>query len=498
MAEKYKNYINGEWVDAKSGDTFESRMPANWDKVLGIFPKSGKEDTEEAIKAAKAAFKSWSKMPVAKRGEILGRVGDLMLKHKEELAKLMTEEMGKIISEARGDVQEGIDTAYYAFGEGRRFFGKTTPSELTNKIAITFLRPIGVAGLICPWNFPIAIPTWKMFPALLSGNTVVIKPASDTPLMVTKLFEIMIEAGMPKGVINLVHGPGSAVGNALLEHKDIGVISFTGSSAVGKHIASVAGKNLKKVSLELGGKNGQIVMDDANLELAVEGALFGAFGTAGQRCTATSRIIVHEKVHDKFVEMLKDRAEKMKIGMPWEEDTEVGPVINEAALNKIHSYIEIGKSEGATLVTGGERYTEGECAKGWFYRPTIFTNVKPGSRLEQEEIFGPVLSIIKVKSYEEAIEVINDTEYGLSSSIYTQDINRGLKAVEEIEAGITYVNGPTIGAECHLPFGGVKNTGNGHREGGWTVYEIYTEQKTVYIDYSGKLQKAQIDTAIEK
>lgn len=498
MAEHIKNYINGQWVDAKSKDTFETRMPAKWDEVLAIVPKSGKEDVDDAVKAAKDAFKKWSKTPVAKRGELLGRVGDIMVKRKEELAQTMTREMGKIISEARGDVQEGIDTAYYAFGEGRRFFGRTSPSELTNKVNITFLRPIGVAGLICPWNFPIAIPTWKMFPALLSGNTLVIKPASDTPLMVHKLFEIMIEAGIPEGVINVVHGPGSAVGNALLEHPDVGVISFTGSSAVGKHIASTAGQSLKKVSLELGGKNGQIVMDDADLELAVEGALFGAFGTAGQRCTATSRIIIHEAVHDKFVSMLKDRAEKLKIGMPWDENTDVGPVINEAALNKIHSYTEIGKNEGAEMITGGERYREGECGGGWFYRPTIFINVKPGSRLEQEEIFGPVLSVIKVKSFEEAIEVINDIQYGLSSSIYTRDINKGMKAVEDIDAGITYINGPTIGAECHMPFGGVKATGNGHREGGWTVYEIYTEQKTVYIDYSGHLQKAQIDTSIEK
>lgn len=498
MTENIKNFINGQWVDSKSGETFETRMPAQWDTVLANVAKSGHEDVDEAVKAAKHAFKKWSKVPAAKRGEILGRVGDIMVKRKEELAQLMTKEMGKIISEARGDVQEGIDTAYYAFGEGRRFFGKTSPSELTNKVNITFLRPVGVAGLICPWNFPIAIPTWKMFPALLSGNTIVIKPASDTPLMVAKLFEIMIEAGVPEGVINMVNGPGSSVGNALLEHKDVGVISFTGSSAVGKHIASVAGKSLKKVSLELGGKNGQIVMDDADLELAVEGALFGAFGTAGQRCTATSRIIIHEDIHDRFVERLVERAQKLKIGKPWEDDTDVGPVINEGALNKIHSYIDIGKEEGAKLETGGEKYTEGDCSDGWFYRPTVFTNVKPMSRLEQEEIFGPVLSIIKVSSFEEAIEVINDIEYGLSSSIYTRDINKGLKAVEDIEAGITYINGPTIGAECHMPFGGVKATGNGHREGGWTVYEIYTEQKTVYIDYSGKLQKAQIDTSVEK
>ncbi len=498
MAETIKNFINGKWVDAKSGDTFETRMPAKWNEVLAVVAKSDKEDVDEAVKAAKKAFKKWKKVPVAKRGELLGKVGDIMVERKEELAQLMAKEMGKIISESRGDVQEGIDTAYYAFGEGRRFFGKTSPSELPNKINMTFLRPIGVAGMICPWNFPVAIPTWKMFPALLSGNTLVIKPASDTPLMVAKLFDIMIEAGIPDGVINLVNGPGSAVGNAILENPDIGVISFTGSSEVGKHIASVAGQSLKKVSLELGGKNAQIVMDDADIDLAVDGALFGAFGTAGQRCTATSRIIIHEAVHDEFVEKLKNRAEKMKIGMPWNEDTDLGPVINESALKKIHSYTEIGKKEGATLITGGEQYKEGECAGGWFYRPTIFTNVKPFSRLEQEEIFGPVLSIIKVKSFDEAIEVINDVQYGLSSCIYTKNINNAMHAVEDIDSGITYINGPTIGAECHMPFGGVKSTGNGHREGGWTVYEIYTEQKTVYIDYSGKLQKAQIDTSIEK
>ncbi len=498
MTETIKNFINGKWVDAKSSETFETRIPAKWNEVLGVVAKSGKEDVDEAVKVAKKAFKKWSKVPVAKRGELLGKVGDIMVRRKEELAQLMAKEMGKIISESRGDVQEGIDTAYYAFGEGRRFFGRTSPSELPNKVNMTFLRPIGVAGMICPWNFPVAIPTWKMFPALLSGNTLVIKPASDTPLMVAKLFEIMIEAGIPDGVINLVNGPGSAVGNAILENPDIGVISFTGSSEVGKHIASVAGQSLKKVSLELGGKNAQIVMDDADIDLAVDGALFGAFGTAGQRCTATSRIIIHENVHDEFVEKLKNRAEKMKIGMPWKEETDLGPVINESALKKIHSYTEIGKKEGATLITGGEQYKEGECADGWFYKPTIFTNVKPFSRLEQEEIFGPVLSIIKVKSFDEAIEVINDVQYGLSSCIYTKNINNAMHAVEDIDSGITYINGPTIGAECHMPFGGVKATGNGHREGGWTVYEIYTEQKTVYIDYSGKLQKAQIDTSIEK
>jgi aldehyde dehydrogenase (NAD+) len=498
MAEKFKNYIGGKWVDAKSGKTFESRMPADWSKIVGLFPKSNKDDVDEAVNAAKKAFKEWKRMPVAKRGALLGKVGDIMVKRKEEIALLMTQEMGKIMKEARGDTQEGIDTAYYAFGEGRRFFGKTSPSELQNKVAITFLCPIGVAGLISPWNFPIAIPTWKMFPALLSGNTVVLKPSSDTPALASKLVEIIIEAGFPAGVVNLVHGPGSTVGNAILDNKDIGVVSFTGSSEVGRHIASVCGKTLKRVSLELGGKNAQIVLDDADIDLSVEGVLFGAFGTAGQRCTATSRLILQEGIHDKLVEKLVKRAESMKIGKPWDEASDVGPVINESSLKKILGYVDIGKNEGAKLMCGGYRYTEGDCKNGWFVKPTVFTGVKPGMRIEQEEIFGPVLSVIKVKSFEEAIDVLNGVEYGLSSSIYTKDLNLAFKAVEEIDTGITYVNGPTIGAECHMPFGGTKNTGNGHREGGWTAYEIFTEQKTVYIDYSGKLQKAQIDVTIEK
>lgn len=498
MAVQYKNYINGKWVDAVSKETFESRMPADWNKVVGVFPKSGKEDVEIAVKAAKEAFKTWKKVPAAKRGELLGKVGDLMTKRKEEIAKLMTEEMGKVIKEARGDVQEGIDTAYYAFGEGRRFFGKTSPSELQNKVAITFLRPIGVAGLISPWNFPIAIPTWKMFPALLSGNTTVLKPSSDTPALATILVEIMAEAGFPAGVVNLVHGPGSAVGNAILDSKDIGVVSFTGSSEVGRHIASVCGKTLKRVSLELGGKNAQIVLDDADIDLAVEGVLFGAFGTAGQRCTATSRLILQEGIHDELLAKLAKRAEGMKIGKPWDESTDLGPVINESSMKKILEYVEIGKKEGAKLVTGGERCTDGECKDGWFVKPTIFADVKSGMRIEQEEIFGPVLSVVKVKKFEEALAVLNNCEYGLSSSIYTKDVNKAFTAVDEIDTGITYVNGPTIGAECHMPFGGTKNTGNGHREGGWTVYEIFTEQKTVYIDYSGKLQKAQIDVSVNK
>jgi aldehyde dehydrogenase (NAD+) len=498
MAEDYKNLIGGKWCDSESKRTFENRNPANWDEMVGVFPKSTAKDMEKAVASAKKALKTWKNVPVPKRGEILGRCGDIMVERKEELAKLETREMGKVIKETRGDVQEGIDTAYYAFGEGRRFFGITTPSELTEKICYTVRKPIGIAGLITPWNFPMAIPCWKVIPALLSGNTAVIKPASDTPATATKLVEILMEAGIPEGVINIVHGAGREVGEALLAHPDVGVISFTGSSEVGSRIAEVSGKTLKRVSLELGGKNAQIVMSDADLELAIDGVLWGAFGTTGQRCTATSRLILDGKIYDTFIEMLAERAKKIKIGNGLDELIEMGPVINSGQREIIHNYVQIGKKEGAKLVVGGEFYEEGECSKGWFYKPTIFADVKAGMRIEQEEIFGPVLSVIKFNTFEEAITIMNDTIYGLSSSIYTKDVNIAMKAAEEIEAGITYINGPTIGAECHLPFGGVKNTGNGHREGGLAVYEIFTETKTIYVDYSGKLQKAQIDTTVEK
>lgn len=498
MTEVYKNFIGGKWVESESKRTLENRNPANWDEIVGIFPKSTAKDVENAVDIAKKAFESWKRVPVPKRGEILGRCGDIMVERKEELAKLETREMGKVIKETRGDVQEGIDTAYYAFGEGRRLFGITTPSELPDKICYTVRKPIGVAGLITPWNFPMAIPCWKVIPALLSGNSVVIKPASATPATATKLVEILNEAGIPEGVVNIVHGTGREVGEALLAHPDIGVISFTGSSEVGSRIAEVSGKMLKRVSLELGGKNAQIVMQDADLDLALEGVLWGAFGTTGQRCTATSRLILNEKIYDKFIEMIKERAKKIKIGNGLEETVEMGPVINSGQRDVIHNYVKIGKEERAKLVLGGNFYEEGECAKGWFYEPTIFIDVKSGMRIEQEEIFGPVLSVIKFSEFDDAIKIMNDTNYGLSSSIYTRDVNLALKAAEEIEAGITYINGPTIGAECHLPFGGVKNTGNGHREGGLAVYEIFTEIKTIYFDYSGKLQKAQIDTSVEK
>jgi acyl-CoA reductase-like NAD-dependent aldehyde dehydrogenase len=495
MPALFRNYINGKWLEAKSGKSFENRNPANRNDLIGAFPASQAADVDEAVSAAKRASSAWRLVPAPKRGELLYRIGELLRQHKEEIAGIQTREMGKVLKETRGDVQEGIDTAFYVAGEGRRWFGETTPSELPDKFAMSVRTPIGVSALITPWNFPMAIPTWKMFPALLCGNTVVLKPAEDTPHTAVKLLEIVEAAGLPPGVVNLVHGRGEEVGAALVRHQDVKLVSFTGSAAVGREIASVCGQDLKRVSLELGGKNAQIVMDDADLDLALEGALWGAFGTTGQRCTATSRLILHRDIKQKLTDMLVARAEKIKIGAGLDESNEMGPLINQAAREKVQRYIEIGRQEGARLLTGGSIPTAAGCADGWFFQATIFDQVVSSMRVAQEEIFGPVLSIIEVKSFEEAIEVLNGTSYGLSSSIYTADVGRAFRAMRDIEAGITYINGPTIGAEVHLPFGGVKDTGNGHREAGTTVYDIFSEWKSIYVDYSGKLQKAQIDNA---
>jgi acyl-CoA reductase-like NAD-dependent aldehyde dehydrogenase len=493
MAKKFQNFIGGSWCDAQSGKTFENRNPAHWDEVVGIFPKSGTGEVDRAVQAARTAFESWRLVPAPKRGDILKRVGDLMVERKEELARQMTREMGKVLAETRGDVQEGIDTAYYAASEGRRLFGHTVPSELPDKFNMALRVPIGVAGIITPWNFPMAIPTWKIFPALLCGNTVVFKPASDTPATATSLVEILRDAGIPDGVVNLVHGGGGEVGMAIVSHPDVDLISFTGSTGVGKKISEMAAGTLKRVSLELGGKNAQLVMEDANLELALDGVLWGAFGTTGQRCTATSRLILHEKIHDRFLDMLVKRVNALKLGDGLAAGVEVGPCVNEGQRQIVESYVEIGLKQGARVVAGGMIPPGDELNKGWFYRPTVFAGVQPDHRIAQEEIFGPVLSVIKTGSLEEGIRILNGTVYGLSSSVYTADINRAFAAIRDIKAGITYINAPTIGAEAHMPFGGVKQTGNGHREGGWTVYEFFSEWKTVYVDYSGGLQRAQID-----
>jgi aldehyde dehydrogenase (NAD+) len=401
--------------------------------------------------------------------------------------------MGKPLAETRGDVQEGIDTAYYAATEGRRLFGHTVPSELRNKWAMSFRRPIGVAGIITPFNFPLAIPTWKMFPALVCGNSCVFKPAEDVPHTGTVLVEILLEAGLPPEVIQLVHGVGETVGKAIVEHPEVPLLSFTGSTETGRTVGETAGRMHKRLSLEMGGKNAMIVLDDADLELAMEGLLWGAFGTTGQRCTATSRLIIQRGVHDRFLGELVDKAKAMRLGDGRKEGTDVGPLISQAAVNKVERYIDIGQEEGNDLLCGGRRPEAKQLDKGFFFEPTIFARVEAGQRLEQEEIFGPVLSVIRVADADEAFRVNNDVKYGLSSSLYTKDVSIAFRAMNELDNGITYVNAPTIGAEAHLPFGGVKQTGNGHREGGWEVYEFYSETKVGYVDFSGRLQRAQID-----
>src|SRR5437588_5966358 len=487
-----QNHIGGKWQGEQSAETFPNNNPATGE-LIGYFPLSGEPEANAAVEAARAAFEKWRLVPAPKRGEILYHVGELLKQHKEELARIMTQEMGKVLKETRGDVQEGIDMAYYMAGEGRRLFGYSVPVELPNKSGVAMRDPIGVVVCITPWNFPMAIPTWKMFPALIAGNTVVFKPASDTPLSALRLVEILYEAGLPARVVNIVFGPGGTVGEALLHNPDVAVISFTGSTESGRHVAIEAAKSLKRVSLEMGGKNAVIVMDDADLNLAVEGILWSAYGTTGQRCTACSRVIVHSAVRNDLLEKLVPRIEQLRLGNGLDEAVDVGPIINASQLEKIHSYTEIGRAEGATLVTGGSIANEGELARGNFYRPTLFTKVRPNMRIAQEEIFGPVLSMIEVATFEEAITVNNNTKFGLSSAIYTQDINRVQRAMRDITTGILYVNSGTTGAEIQFPFGGTHGTGNGHREAGIAGLDVFTEWKVVYTDYSGKLQKAQID-----
>ncbi len=493
MSNTFKNFIGGQWVAPSTGNYFENRNPADQDDLIGVFPSSGEADVHAAIDSARGGFERWKRTPAPARGDVLRRVGDLMAARKEEIANLMTREMGKPLTETRGDVQEGIDTAYYAATEGRRLFGHTVPSELANKWAMSMRRPIGVCGLITPFNFPMAIPTWKAFPALLCGNSVVLKPAEDVPHTMTALVEILLAAGLPPDVIQLVYGKGSVIGRAMVDHPHVPVISFTGSTETGSLVGETCGRMHKRLSLEMGGKNAQIVLNDADLDLALDGVLWGAFGTTGQRCTATSRLVLQEGIHDQFVERLAKRASALRLGDGRATETEVGPLVNASARAKVEEYIEIGRAQGATLVCGGQRATGGTLDRGFFFQPTIFSGVTAGSRLEQEEIFGPVLSVIKVTDVEDAFTVNNDVRYGLSSSVYTSNVNVAFRALQDLDNGITYINAPTIGAEAHLPFGGVKQTGNGHREGGWEVYEFYSETKVGYVDYSGALQRAQID-----
>jgi len=487
----FKNWINGEWVDAQNGETFESLNPANRSDSLGTFARSSQPDVNAAVEAADSAFHEWSRYPAPKRGEILYAVAEILKTKKEEMSQLMTREMGKTLNETRGDVQEAIDMAYYIGAEGRRLHGYVTPSELPNKQCYAIRRPIGRIALITPWNFPIAVPSWKLFPALIAGNTIVWKPAEDTPRMGYEFAKVFEEAGIPKGVFNLVYGYGEEAGQPLAEHPKIDMISFTGSVDTGRHVYGMGAQKLNPVHLELGGKNPIVVLEDANLELASDAILWSAFGTTGQRCTATSRVIVQESVHDRLVDMLLEQSKTLVLGDGLKDGVNVGPIINERQLKRVADYVQIGIKEGANLRMGGKITTEGDLSNGYFFEPTIFTDVMPDMRIFQEEIFGPVLSISKARDYEHAIQLANNTTYGLSSAIFTQNVYYAQRAVEDLESGMTYINYGTTGAEVHLPFGGVKNTGNGGREAGEAAIDAYSEWKTIYNDYSGHMQKAQ-------
>jgi aldehyde dehydrogenase (NAD+) len=488
----YHNLIGGEWIPAKSGKTTLNLNPADHSDIVGAFPSSHAEDVDVAVAAAKKAFATWRLVPAPKRAELLTRAGLLLQERKEKYARDMTREMGKVLAETRGDVQEAIDEAFYVAGEGRRLFGVTTPSELANKFAMSVRMPVGVIGLITPWNFPMAIPSWKLFPALVAGNTCVIKPASDTPLSVYNLVQALIDAGLPPGVVNIICGSGSATGTPLIEHPDVRAISFTGSSEVGSFVGQRAAATFKPVSLEMGGKNAQIVLDDANLDLALDGALWGSFGTTGQRCTATSRILLQKGIAAEFTRRFVARAKALRVGPGLDESAEVGPQVNPGQIATSSKYVEIALGEKAELLCGGHPLTEGVYARGTFFEPTVLGGVRPTMRIAREEVFGPVVSLIEFDTFEEAIEIANSIDYGLSTSIYTKDVNRAFTAIRDLESGITYINAPTIGAEVHLPFGGVKQTGNGHREGLGAI-DFFTTWKAVYVDYSDKLQRAQID-----
>ena len=494
MATKvYQNLIGGQWVSAETGKTFLNRNPANVDDVVGEFQASGEADVDRAVRAARAAFRLWRLVPAPKRGEILYRTGELLLQRKEALARDMTREMGKVLSETRGDVQEAADTAFYMAGEGRRLFGQTTPSELRDKFAMSVRMPVGVCGMITPWNFPMAIPSWKLFPALVCGNTCVIKPAEDTPLSTFNLVELLLEAGLPEGVVNIVTGFGPDAGAPLVTHPEVNAISFTGSSEVGRIVGQTAAGLFKPCSLEMGGKNAMIVLEDANQDLALDGAVWGAFGTTGQRCTATSRIIVQKSVAGEFTRKLVARAEALRVGDGLDAAVDMGPQINQQQVETSGRYTAVAQKEGAQLLTGGKQLGGDAFGKGFFFAPTVFGGVSAEMRIAREEVFGPVVSVLECSSFDDAVVIANGIEYGLSTALYSRNVNLAFKAMRDLEAGITYINAPTIGAEVHLPFGGVKQTGNGHREGGTGALDFYTTWKAVYVDYSDRLQRAQID-----
>ena len=494
MSTTYLNYIDGQWVPARSGATYENRNPADHRDLIGLFPESGREDVDAAVAAAARAYTTWRLVPAPARAEILYRAAQLFKERKDRFADDMTREMGKVLAETAGDVQEAIDMSFLMAGEGRRLFGQTTPSELRNKFAMSVRQPIGVCGMITAWNFPMAVPSWKILPALICGNTVVFKPAEEAPLTAINFVQTLIDAGLPAGVLNLVMGDGPSAAAPIVEHPDVAVVSFTGSTETGRRINEVCARSFKKVHLEMGGKNVIIVMDDARLDLAVDGAVWGGFGTTGQRCTAASRVLVHEAVYDEFLERFIARARQLVVGDGRAAGVQMGPSIHEAQLARVVEYVGIGQAEGARLALGGGRLGDGAHMHGWFHAPTIFADVTPTMRIAREEIFGPVVSVLRISSLDEAVAVANDVAYGLSAAIYTQDINNAFTAMRDVYTGLFYVNAPTIGAEVHLPFGGVKATGNGHREAGVAALDVFSEWKSIYVDFSGRLQRAQMDT----
>lgn len=491
MVEKYKNVICGKLTEPINGKYFENINPADNSDIIGLFPDSGLEDIDSAVNSAVKAFPSWRDMPAPKRGELIYRAAELLSENQEKLAKVIVREMGKTFVEAMGDIQSSIDLANFMAGEGRRMYGQTTFSALDKRWALTKRIPVGVCGLITAWNAPMAIITWKLFPALICGNTVVLKPSEDVPLTAHLLGEILKQAGFPDGVINIVYAFGSEAAEALLKHPKVKLISFTGSTRVGKIISQECGRQVKRCSLELGGKNGLIVLDDADLANAVKAAATGAFSCAGQRCAATSRVFVHKGIYNEFIEKLVEETKKMIVGPGDAPETKVCPIINKRQFKKIMDYIEGAKKDGAKLVYGGHALSQERFAKGNFIEPAIFVDVKLDSKLAQEEIFGPVLAVFKIESLDEAIDKLNSTDYGLTASIFTSNVNFAMLALERMEAGCCYVNAPTFGSEPHMPFGGLKNSGNGTREPGMQAIDVFSEWKTIYIDYSKVAQNSQ-------
>lgn len=492
---KVKNYINGKWQESISKKTFKRVNPANTKNIVSEAPRSNTKDVDEAVKSARKAFPAWRDTPAPKRAEILFRAAELLVENKQRIGDLVANEMGKIKKESYGDVQEAIDMGYFMAGEGRRLLGETMPSELPNKSIRTIRRPVGVFAVITPWNFPTAIPAWKLFPALVCGNTVVFKPSQFTPACAYELVKIFEKAGLPKGVLNFVTGYGDEIGDHLAQHKDVDGITFTGSSSVGKRIGKFCGSTLRNHSLEMGGKNVIIVMEDADIDLAVDGAIWAAFGTTGQRCTAASRLIVHEKVYKEFKDKIVKKAHALKVGYALDDKIEMGPLVNLDAVRKVQNYVQIAKvADKAKLLCGGKRLTKGKYKNGYFFEPTIYENVTPKMRIFKEEIFGPVTALTKARNFKEAIELANAVDYGLSSSMFTSNINYAEKAAELLETGLVYINTSTIGAEIQTPFGGVKDTGNGHRDAGGRggAIDTFSEIKVVSVDYSGKIQKAQM------